>query len=184
MGVRPAVLGPSTQVLPVSDGGPVWGAGPKADLRVGLEQMPALWPAVLSAPEGVWAWARWTPTSGPSLLLHPEHQAAIRLAVALLPLSGGCCPSGRSALPPAMLKNSGGPDSLVEGAGGKKGLWFSHSVVSTLCGPMDCSPPGSSVQGIFQARILEWVAISSSRGSSQPRNRTRVSCIGRQILYH
>ena len=37
----------------------------------------------------------------------------------------------------------------------------------TLCGPMDCSPPGSSVHGISQARILEWVAISSSRGSSQ-----------------
>ena len=36
----------------------------------------------------------------------------------------------------------------------------------TLCGPMDCSPPGSSVHGILQARILEWVAISSSRGSS------------------
>ena len=43
----------------------------------------------------------------------------------------------------------------------------------TLCDPMDCSPPGSSVHGILQARILEWVAISSSRGSSQPsRDRT------------
>ena len=42
----------------------------------------------------------------------------------------------------------------------------------TLCDPMDCSPPGSSVHGIFQARILEWVAISSSRGSSQPRDPT------------
>ena len=46
-----------------------------------------------------------------------------------------------------------------------------------LCNPMDCSPPGSSVHGILQARILEWVAISSSRGSSQPRDRTQVSCI-------
>ena len=42
----------------------------------------------------------------------------------------------------------------------------------TLCDPMDCSPLGCSVHGIFQARILEWVAISSSRGSSQPRDRT------------
>ena len=42
---------------------------------------------------------------------------------------------------------------------------------------MDCSPPGSSAHGIFQAWILEWVAISFSRGSSQPRDRTRVSCI-------
>ena len=45
----------------------------------------------------------------------------------------------------------------------------------TLCNPMDCSPPGSSVPGILQARILEWVAIPSSRGSSQHRDRTLVS---------
>ena len=50
--------------------------------------------------------------------------------------------------------------------------------------PMECSPPGSSVHGIFQARILEWIAISSSRGSSWSRARTWVSCIGKQILYH
>ena len=42
----------------------------------------------------------------------------------------------------------------------------------TLCNPMDCGPPGSSIHGILQARILEWGAISSSRGSSWPRNRT------------
>ena len=56
----------------------------------------------------------------------------------------------------------------------------------TLCDPMDCSPPGSSVHGIFQARIMEWVAISSSGGSSWPREGTCVSwllCFGRQILY-
>ena len=47
----------------------------------------------------------------------------------------------------------------------------------TLCNPMDCSPPGSSVHGILLARILEWVAISFSRGSSRPRDRTQVSCI-------
>ena len=47
----------------------------------------------------------------------------------------------------------------------------------TLCHPVDCSPPGSSVHGILQARILEWVAISFSRGSSWPRDRTQVSCI-------
>ena len=49
---------------------------------------------------------------------------------------------------------------------------------------MDCSLPGSSVHGISQARILEWVAISFSSGSSQPRNRTWVSCIGRLTLHH
>ena len=47
----------------------------------------------------------------------------------------------------------------------------------TLCHPVDCSLPGSSVHGILQARILEWVAISFSRGSSQLRDRTQVSCI-------
>ena len=56
----------------------------------------------------------------------------------------------------------------------------------TVCIAMDCSPPGSSADGISQARTLEWVAISFSRGSSRPRDRTRIffsSCIG-QILYH
>ena len=51
-----------------------------------------------------------------------------------------------------------------------------------LCDPMDCSPPGSSVHGILQARTLEGVAISSSRGSSQPRDWTRVSCIAGDSL--
>ena len=57
----------------------------------------------------------------------------------------------------------------------------------TVCEPMDGSPPGSSVHGILQAKILEWVAMPSSRGSSRPRDRTctsYVSCIGRQVLYH
>ena len=57
----------------------------------------------------------------------------------------------------------------------------------TLGDSMDCSPPGSSVHGISQARILEWVAMPSSRGSSRPRELTCISCIsciGRQILYH
>ena len=47
----------------------------------------------------------------------------------------------------------------------------------TLCNPMDCILPGSSVHGIFQARILKWVAFPFSRGSSQPRDRTQVSWI-------
>ena len=52
----------------------------------------------------------------------------------------------------------------------------------TLCDPMDWSPPGSSVHRISQARILEWVAISFPRGSSRPRDRTCISCIGRWTL--
>ena len=46
-----------------------------------------------------------------------------------------------------------------------------------LWDPIDCSPPGSSVHGILKARILEWVAMPSSKGSSQPRGRTQVSCV-------
>ena len=46
----------------------------------------------------------------------------------------------------------------------------------TLCDPVDCSLLGSSVPGIFQARILEWIAIPFSKGSSQPRDQTQASC--------
>ena len=49
--------------------------------------------------------------------------------------------------------------------------------LQTPCDPMDCSPPGSSVHGILQARILEWVAMPASRGSSWPRDCTHISCI-------
>ena len=70
-------------------------------------------------------------------------------------------------------------------------FFFGHSKslqsCPTLCDPMDCSPSGSSIHGILQARILGWVAISFSRGSSPPRDQTmspRVSCIGRWVLYH
>ena len=57
--------------------------------------------------------------------------------------------------------------------------WVSEVAQScpTLCDPVECSPPGSSVHGTLQARILEWVAISFSRGSSQPRDWTQVSRI-------
>ena len=63
----------------------------------------------------------------------------------------------------------------------------------TLCGPIDCSLPCSSIHGIFQARVLEWIAISFSRGPSRPRDRTQVSCIvgrcftiwtTRKVLYY
>ena len=58
----------------------------------------------------------------------------------------------------------------------------------TLCDPMDCSMPGSllgsSAHGISQAKILEWVVTSLSRGSLQPRDQAYVSCIGRWVLYH
>ena len=58
---------------------------------------------------------------------------------------------------------------------------------STLCDLMDCSPPGSSIRGIPQASVLEWVAMPSSRGSSRLRNQTHISnisCIDKWVLYH
>ena len=51
--------------------------------------------------------------------------------------------------------------------------------VMSLCDPMDCSQPGSSVHGILQTRILEWLAVPFSRGSFQLRGQTQVSCIAR-----
>ena len=51
-----------------------------------------------------------------------------------------------------------------------------------LCDPMDCSPPGSSAHGILQVRILEWVSIPLSRGSSRPRDRSWVSCIASRFF--
>ena len=64
---------------------------------------------------------------------------------------------------------------------------LSCSVCLTLCDPMDCSQPGSSVLGIFRARITGWVVISYSRESPLTQGSNPylcVSCIGRQILYH
>ena len=52
----------------------------------------------------------------------------------------------------------------------------------TLCNLMDCSPPGSSTRGILLARILEWIAISFSRGSLRPRDQTWVSCIAGRLF--
>ena len=68
-------------------------------------------------------------------------------------------------------------------------VWMLSALQSclTLCDPMDSSPPVSSVRGILQVRILEWIAMLSSRGSSWPRDSTPVSyvsCMDRQVLHH
>ena len=65
------------------------------------------------------------------------------------------------------------PSPMLES---EKWKW-SRSVCLTLSDPMDCTLPGSSIHGIFQASVLEWVAISFSRESSRPRDETQVSCI-------
>ena len=59
---------------------------------------------------------------------------------------------------------------------GLMGLCLVTQLCPTLCDPMDCSPPGSYVYGILQARILEWVPMLTSRGSFQPRDQTYVTC--------
>ena len=63
-------------------------------------------------------------------------------------------------------------------------LLLSLQSCPTLCDPMNHSPLGSSVCGILQARVLEWVAMHRSRGSSQPRDQTLGLLHCRQILYH
>ena len=116
---------------------------------------------------------------------------------------GSLCPAAREALGrPSSGCNSTGPTPSDEGQGPLSEIRADDIVFKvpkcrlcglvtqvslTLCKSLDCSLTGSLVHGISQAKILEWVAISYSRGSSQPRDRTRVSCfscIGRQILYH
>ena len=80
-------------------------------------------------------------------------------------------------------------DWIVHGAT-KSRTWLSkfhfHSLshVWLFCNPMDCSPPASSVHGISQVRILEWVVICFSRGSSQPRDWTHISCISGGFFYY
>ena len=78
------------------------------------------------------------------------------------------------------------PTTLVQATIISLGLLVVYllSRVWLICDPIDCRPPGSSVHGISQVRILGWVAISFSRRSSWPRDRIHIYCISRQILYH
>ena len=77
-------------------------------------------------------------------------------------------------------KQSGCPGRKLSRAGVGCGLVI--KLCPTLCDPMDCGLPGSSIHGIFQARVLEWVAIAFPRRSSLPRDWTRVSCtVGRRF---
>ena len=86
---------------------------------------------------------------------------------------------------PFLLLRRGARPLCDEGPGGEERASQVAQLCPALCDLMDCCPPGSSVHGILQARMLEWVVMLSSRGSSQPRDRTRgseVSC--RRVLYH
>ena len=79
-------------------------------------------------------------------------------------------------------------DSLPLSHQGSPHYWSNGGLVTkmcvTLCNPIHCSLQGSFPHGISQARILEWVAVPFSRGSSQPRDQTHIPCIGRPVLHH
>ena len=77
---------------------------------------------------------------------------------------------------------SWGHSALLSGSPPFRSSVANVLVASDSCDPMDCSPPGSSVHGIYQAGILEWVIISFSRGSSWPRDRTQVSHIADRFV--
>ena len=114
--------------------------------------------------------------------------------------------NGRCSTPGRIIQGS---TKFSQEAGGKTGqellLWFSAErkgqgrvssleefgdgglvakLCLTLCDPMECSPPGSSLNEISQARILEWIAISFSRGSSRPRDGICGSCLAGRFFYH
>ena len=99
---------------------------------------------------------------------HPPITVALTVLNKLLPKHGTQRFSADSTDPSAL--------AVLPGLLNQNGLSFVlvAQSCSTLCDTMDCSPPGSSVHGILQARILQWVAISFSRGPSQPRNQTLV----------
>ena len=113
------------------------------------------------------------------LLLGFLHNSVLILTILPLLCSLGCVPSTSSFAIPAIYCYITSQDMCVC-VKSLQSCWIP-------CNPTDCSPPGSSVHGIVQARILEWVAMPSSRGSSQPRHWTlicRVSYIGRRVPYH
>ena len=116
----------------------------------------------------------------------PDHQNTLEAPTKAGLLSLEVC----SSYPGLCVQSPCVNECHLAGSGGASSGHPQNVVVQSLshiwlfCDPMGCSLPGSSVHAILQARILEWVAISFSRGSSQPRDRTRVSCIGWWILYH
>ena len=106
-----------------------------------------------------------------------EKRKVQRVMISPRPRSGVAAePSGKTQVSSLMGEDTVcGPGSIL--CASLLTCWFAQLLSRVrLCEPRNCSPPGSSVHGISQARILEWVAISFSRGSSQPRDQTCVSC--------
>ena len=136
------------------------------------------------------------------MVLFPAPRSRIAQLSTANPLKGrsgllerrllGCLPDESF---PSFFRGGLLPFFRVKGNKGMGSIWMSQKLLAlslclflrdmclvakscpTLWDTMDCRPPGSSVHGSSQARIMEWVAISFSRGSSQPRDQTPVSCI-------
>ena len=111
---------------------------------------------------------------------HPELEQSPRIPHPKIHLSKLEDRKQESLVTVFYILEFGGTWQVTECTGASiKGKWKSEVTqwCPTLCDPMDCSLPGYSIHGTFQARVLEWIAISFSRGFSWPRNRTRVSCI-------
>ena len=100
--------------------------------------------------------------------------------------SGSWCWTGKPGVLQSMGSQRIGHDWAAEQQQQiiKSSVFSVEQACPVHCDAIDCNSLGSSIPGIFQAKILEQVAISFSRGSSQPRDQTCYSCIGRQILYH
>ena len=127
-----------------------------------------------------------SPAQQTDLLSGPWHFLRI-LILALITLSLAVCMNACRVHPkPSLLRAEVVLSLSVTQTATWKMHMPSHFSRAWPCDPMNCSLPGSSVHGILQAEILEWVALPSFRGSSRPRDRTcisYVSCIGRQVLY-
>ena len=95
--------------------------------------------------------------------------------MALLSSSGKKADAALQPRPPQAGVSEGEAPQQPERQIPRVGMLLVVQSCLAFCAPTDCSPPGSSVHGVLQARILEWVAMPSSRGSSQPRDQTRVS---------
>ena len=127
---------------------------------------PPLSPGDMQARQPVLASLGGTSQTGSHLLLH-EPTAPVLCSGAAVGLRAEARETLAHPLPDRPLQAS-----LPHGA--LQGGWGSCPVMSNSCDPMDCSTPSSSVHGVLQARILEWVTISFSRGSFQPKDQTQV----------
>ena len=143
-----------------------------------LEVQP--WPPLM---EGNTVWAT------PELAVVPQWEGSVEEEFALQHMT----PQAQNRIRIRSGHIQGWPECPQQESGGQDACWspatqwecrlyFVAQSCLTLCNPVDCSPPDSFVHGILQARILEWIAMPSDKGTSQPRNRTQVSCIASRFF--